>query len=92
MASSNFSFWLRAAVGGVGQNPAKPTLTTRPDYPGLTSGCRLFLQHKTKTFIARFGPSPKAFLVVPLVGAFFIDLLNASVIKFFIAVITRFLT
>ncbi len=41
---------------------------------------------------ARFGPSPKAFLVVPLVGAFFIDLLNASVIKFFIAVITRFLT
>jgi ESS family glutamate:Na+ symporter len=32
----------------------------------------------------RFGPSPKAFLVVPLVGAFFIDILNALVIKFFI--------
>ena len=31
-----------------------------------------------------FGPSPKAFLVVPLVGAFFIDILNALVIKFFI--------
>ena len=40
----------------------------------------------------RFGPSPKAFLVVPLIGAFFIDLLNASVIKFFIAAITRFMT
>jgi ESS family glutamate:Na+ symporter len=37
----------------------------------------------------RYGPSPKAFLVVPLVGAFFIDILNVSVIKFFIAVITR---
>lgn len=32
----------------------------------------------------RFGPSPKAFLVVPLVGAFFIDVLNALTIKFFI--------
>jgi ESS family glutamate:Na+ symporter len=36
----------------------------------------------------RYGPSPKAFLVVPLIGAFFIDILNASVIKFFIAIIT----
>jgi ESS family glutamate:Na+ symporter len=32
----------------------------------------------------RFGPSAKAFLVVPLVGAFFIDILNALVIKFFV--------
>jgi ESS family glutamate:Na+ symporter len=35
----------------------------------------------------RFGPSPKAFLVVPLVGAFFIDILNAIIIKFFIGII-----
>ena len=33
---------------------------------------------------SRFGPSAKAFLVVPLVGAFFIDLINAMVIKFFL--------
>ena len=33
---------------------------------------------------AKYGPSFKAFLVVPLVGAFFIDLMNALVIKFFI--------
>ena len=32
----------------------------------------------------KYGPSFKAFLIVPLVGAFFIDLLNAMVIKFFI--------
>jgi ESS family glutamate:Na+ symporter len=32
----------------------------------------------------KHGPSFKAFLVIPLVGAFFIDLLNALVIKFFI--------
>ncbi len=36
---------------------------------------------------SRFGPSPKAFLVVPLVGAFFIDIMNALVIKFFIGLL-----
>jgi ESS family glutamate:Na+ symporter len=36
----------------------------------------------------RFGPSPKAFLVVPLVGAFFIDILNALVIKFLVGFMT----
>jgi ESS family glutamate:Na+ symporter len=38
-----------------------------------------------------FGASQKAFLVVPLVGAFFVDILNAVTIKFFIGVITRWL-
>ena len=33
----------------------------------------------------RFGPSPQAFIVVPLTGAFFIDLLNALVIQGYLA-------
>ena len=33
----------------------------------------------------RFGPSPQAFLVVPLMGAFFIDILNALVIQGYLA-------
>ncbi len=33
---------------------------------------------------SKYGPSPKAFLVIPLVGAFFLDLVNAIVIKFFL--------
>jgi ESS family glutamate:Na+ symporter len=33
----------------------------------------------------RYGPSPQAFLVVPLMGAFFIDFLNAIVIQGFLA-------
>ncbi len=33
----------------------------------------------------RFGPSPQAFIVVPLMGAFFIDILNALVIQGFLA-------
>ena len=31
----------------------------------------------------KHGPSVKAFLIIPLVGAFFIDIANATVIKFF---------
>ena len=33
----------------------------------------------------KYGPSQLAFLVIPLIGAFFIDLMNAFVIKFFLA-------
>jgi ESS family glutamate:Na+ symporter len=34
--------------------------------------------------VERYGPAPKAYLVVPLVGAFFIDFTNALLITFFI--------
>jgi glutamate:Na+ symporter, ESS family len=36
-----------------------------------------------KTLVARYGPAHRAFLVVPLVGAFFIDYVNALVITVF---------
>jgi ESS family glutamate:Na+ symporter len=36
-----------------------------------------------KTMVAKYGPAPHAFLVVPLVGAFFIDYINALVITVF---------
>ncbi|HQL81999.1 MAG TPA: sodium/glutamate symporter, partial [Spirochaetota bacterium] len=32
----------------------------------------------------RYGPAPRAFLVVPIVGAFFIDFTNAIIITGFI--------
>lgn len=37
-----------------------------------------------RALVARFGPAPRAFLVVPLVGAFFIDFANALIITFFV--------
>jgi ESS family glutamate:Na+ symporter len=37
-----------------------------------------------RALVARFGPAPRAFLVVPLVGAFFIDFTNALVITLFL--------
>jgi ESS family glutamate:Na+ symporter len=35
-----------------------------------------------------YGPSPKAMLLVPLIGAFFIDLLNAGTIQFFLRILS----
>jgi ESS family glutamate:Na+ symporter len=32
----------------------------------------------------RHGPAPQAFVVVPIVGAFFIDLMNLAVLTFFL--------
>lgn len=40
---------------------------------------------------SHFGPSHKAFLIVPMVGAFFIDLLNAVTLKGFVEIIHHFL-
>jgi glutamate:Na+ symporter, ESS family len=37
-----------------------------------------------KTIVSKHGPAPKAFLVVPMVGAFFIDFTNAIIITLFI--------
>ncbi len=40
-----------------------------------------------EALVSRYGASPQAFLVVPMVGAFFIDITNALVIQGFIAVV-----
>ena len=37
-----------------------------------------------RALVTKFGPAPRAFLVVPLVGAFFIDFTNAIIITFFV--------
>lgn len=37
-----------------------------------------------RALTARFGPSPHAFVVVPMVGAFFIDFVNALIINLFL--------
>ncbi|MFA0086882.1 sodium/glutamate symporter [Vibrio sp. 10N.286.49.C2] len=39
------------------------------------------------SIVNRFGPSPQAFMVVPIVGAFFIDIVNLIIIQGFITVI-----
>jgi ESS family glutamate:Na+ symporter len=38
-----------------------------------------------EALVSRYGPSPQSFLVVPLVGAFFIDITNAMIIQAYMA-------
>lgn len=59
----------------------------------LTAGHCGFGMGATPTAVAnmqaltqRFGPSHKAFLIVPLVGAFFVDLVNATVLSGFLSI------
>jgi ESS family glutamate:Na+ symporter len=38
-----------------------------------------------ESLVSRFGPSPQAFLVVPMAGAFFLDVTNALVLQLYMA-------
>ena len=40
------------------------------------------------TLVERYGPAPRAFLVAPMVGAFFIDFTNALIITAFLNLLT----
>lgn len=42
-----------------------------------------------RSLVERFGPAPRAFLVVPMVGAFFIDFTNAIIITAYINLVGR---
>ncbi len=52
---------------------------------GLGLGATPVAMANMQALTSHFGPSPKAFIVVPLVGAFFMDISNAVVIKTFVA-------
>jgi ESS family glutamate:Na+ symporter len=41
------------------------------------------------SLVERFGPAPRAFLVLPMVGAFFIDFTNAIIITAYINLVGR---
>ena len=53
-------------------------------FSGVTLGSTTTAMANMTAVTQKFGPSPKAFIVLPLVSAFFIDLLNAVMIPFFL--------
>jgi ESS family glutamate:Na+ symporter len=53
-------------------------------FMGFTLGSTPTAMANMTAVTHKFGPSPKAFIVLPLVSAFFIDLLNAVMIPFFL--------
>ena len=60
-------------------------------FAGLGLGATPVAIANMNAVTSHYGPSTKAFLVVPLVGAFFIDILNAGTINFFIEIIENWL-
>ena len=68
-----------------------PTVTV-PDsaviaagFSGLGLGATPVGIANMRAVTSKFGASPTAFLVVPLIGAFFLDIANAFIIQGFIA-------
>ena len=59
-------------------------------FAGLGLGATPVAIANMNALTSRFGPSAKAFIVIPLVGAFFIDIMNAIIIKTYIGVIDQF--
>ena len=53
-------------------------------FAGLGLGATPVAIANMNAVTSTYGPSPKAMLLIPLVGAFFIDLLNAGTIQFFL--------
>jgi ESS family glutamate:Na+ symporter len=53
-------------------------------FGGVTLGSTPTAMANMAAVTQRFGPSHQAFIIVPLVSAFFIDLVNAMVIPFFL--------
>ncbi|MFM7906172.1 MAG: sodium/glutamate symporter, partial [Microcystis sp.] len=57
-------------------------------YLGLTLGATPTAIANMTAVTEHFGASPQAFIIVPLVGAFFIDLFNAFIIQQFLNFLT----
>ncbi len=53
-------------------------------FVGFVLGTTANAMANMKTLVVEYGAAPRAFLIVPLVGAFFVDFTNALVITFFL--------
>ena len=80
MVMTGFATWIVYRVMGRDYDAA----VIASGFTGLGLGATPVGIANMNAVTSRYGPSPKAFLVIPLVGAFFIDLVNALVIKFFV--------
>jgi ESS family glutamate:Na+ symporter len=56
-------------------------------FAGFMLGTTANAMANMEALVQRYGPSPKAFLVVPIVGAFLIDFTNAIIITVFVNVL-----
>lgn len=52
---------------------------------GLGLGATPVAMANMDAIVKKYGPSPQAFLVIPLLGAFFIDIANAMILRLFLS-------
>lgn len=76
-----FSVWIVFRVMGRDYDAA----VIVAGFAGLGMGATPVGIANMNAITSKYGASPKAFLIIPLVGAFFLDIVNALVIKTFIA-------
>ncbi len=76
-----FSVWIVFRV--MGRNYDAAVIVA--GFAGLGMGATPVGIANMNAVTSKYGASPKAFLVIPLVGAFFLDIVNALVIKTFLA-------
>jgi glutamate:Na+ symporter, ESS family len=75
-------FALSAAFRVMGKDYESAVMAS--GFVGFVLGTTANAVANMRALVARFGPAPRAFLVVPLVGAFFIDFANALIITAFV--------
>ena len=76
VAAVTISYWL------MGRDYDSAVMSS--GFVGFVLGTTANAVANMRALVARYGPAPRAFLVVPLVGAFFIDFTNALIINFFV--------
>ena len=76
LAAVTISYWL------MGRDYDSAVMSS--GFIGFVLGTTANAVANMRALVARYGPAPRAFLVVPLVGAFFIDFTNAIIINFFV--------
>jgi ESS family glutamate:Na+ symporter len=73
------AYWIIFRLSGRNYDAA----VTSAGFVGFMMGTTANALTNMRAIVDRYGPSPKAFLVVPIVGACFIDFVNATIINLF---------
>ena len=58
---------------------------TSAAFIGFTMGSTATAIANMQAIVAKYGPAPKSFMIVPLAGAFFVDLMNAVILTGFLS-------
>jgi ESS family glutamate:Na+ symporter len=75
-----FSYWLLFKLMGRDYDAA----VMGSGFVGFMMGTTANAMANMRSLVERYGPAPRAFLVIPMVGAFFIDFTNAIIITLFL--------